>query len=52
MNPTMERHPEEMVGESDTPEDIKADHLADVVESRGEFATDSEVAAAFRLFGA
>jgi hypothetical protein len=46
-----------LAGEGGSPEDIDPEHLADVTESlaqarRGEFATDSEVAAAFRLFGA
>jgi hypothetical protein len=45
-----------LVGEDEAPEDIDPEHLADVVESlaqarRGEFATDAEMAATFRLFG-
>ena len=46
-----------LAGEGDEPEDIDPAHLEDVLESlaqarRGEFATDAEIAAAFRLFGA
>jgi hypothetical protein len=46
-----------LAGEGNEPEEIDPAHLADVVESlaqarRGEFATDAEVAATFRLFGA
>ena len=45
-----------LAGEGAT-EDVDPQHLADVMEGlaqarRGEFATDAEVAAAFRLFGA
>jgi hypothetical protein len=45
-----------LAGEGEA-EDIDPDHLADVMEGlaqahRGEFATDAEIAAAFRLFGA
>jgi hypothetical protein len=46
-----------LAGQNDAPEDIDPDHLAGVIEGlaqarRGEFASDAEVAAAFRLFGA
>jgi hypothetical protein len=46
-----------LAGEGDEPEDVELAHLEDVLASlaqarRGEFATDAEVAAAFRLFGA
>jgi hypothetical protein len=46
-----------LAGENDPPEDIDPDHLAGVLEGlaqarRGEFASDAEVAAAFRLFDA
>jgi hypothetical protein len=46
-----------LAGENEPPEDIDPEHLAGVLEGlaqarRGEFATDAEIAAAFRLFGA
>ncbi len=45
-----------LAGESDTPEDIEAANLDDVIEAlsqakRGEFATEAEVEAVFRRFG-
>jgi hypothetical protein len=46
-----------LAGEHDAPEEIDPEHLAGVLEGlaqaeRGEYASDAEVAAAFRLFGA
>ena len=45
-----------LAGEGSDPEEIDPAHMAEVIEGlaqarRGEFATDAEVAAAFRLFG-
>lgn len=46
-----------LAGETGAPEDIDPEHLGDVLDGlaqarRREFATDAEMAATFRLFGA